>query len=69
MQAMREKVVALLIILGVVIGLSPFLLRVYADGNFLTVSQLTTTEVRNIDDYVNLVNEDIRDNPDIHLYG
>ena len=69
MQAMKKKVVALLIILGVVIGLSPFLLRVHADGNILTVSQLTTTEVRNIDDYVNLVNEKIRDNPDIHLYG
>lgn len=61
MNTVRRKVLALLMILGVVIGLSPFLLRVYADGAVLTVSQLTTVEANNINNYVVDVNTKIKD--------
>lgn len=61
MSVIRKHMIALLTILGVVIWLSPLLLRVYADGNVLSVSKLTTQEANNIKDYVANVNTKIKD--------
>lgn len=63
MDTVQKKVLALLIILGVVIWLSPLmLLRVFAGGSILTVSQLNSIEASNIATYVSNVNTDLKSN-------